>query len=368
METREFIPFEASHPGSLIKDELKARGISQKELALDIDMQPTMLNEIINEKRAITAEIALALEKALGIPADYWMRYQVGYELNCARIKERNILKTRQIETWGLIKQYVPVRIFSKLGVLSNSLSENILRIWDIYEVDSIDELVQLVSVHKNLEFYKKSDKLKNDQINVLAWSKYARWKAKSEEVSLFDPSTKNDLIAELNALFYRNSDVVAKTKQILNSFGIKFLVIERFKQSPIDGYSFWSKNNPAIIATLRKKQLDNFAFTVMHELGHVFKHLLPDNSKEFLDIEFPNNDSNEKEQEAHKFAQQSFIDDLIWQNFLSKNPFFIFGTTEGQIVQLASEIEVHPSIILGRYCYETNNYAVKTNIDRTIN
>lgn len=75
----------ATHPGSLIKDELKFRGISQKDFARDIDMQPTMLNELIKEKRAITAEIVLALEKGLGISAEYWMRHQAGYELDCAR-------------------------------------------------------------------------------------------------------------------------------------------------------------------------------------------------------------------------------------------------------------------------------------------
>jgi HTH-type transcriptional regulator/antitoxin HigA len=172
----------------------------------------------------------------------------------------------------------------------------------------------------------------------------------------------------ELKALFYGNKDVVSKTKTILNEYGIKFLVIEKFNQSPIDGYSFWSNNNPAIVVTMRKKLLDHFAFTVLHELGHVFDHLQPNHTEEFLDFEYPNSNIFEKEQEANQFARQCFIDDAVWQRFLIENPKFNYKNTEKQMVQLASNLKIHSSIIFGRYCFETNQFVVTTGIDRTIN
>ena len=367
METKEYIPFEATHPGSLIKDELKYRRIAQKEFAIDIDMQPTMLNELINEKRAITAEIALALEKGLGITAEYWMRHQAGYELDCARIKERNIQKSKHIEIWGLLKQYVPVSIFSKLGLFTNSLADNIAKVWEVYEVKSIDGLIESFSIHKNLALYKKSTKLNNDLINNFAWSKYAQWIAKPEKLVPFEPESKVSIVLQLKSLFYDNKQVVEETKRILNSKGIKFFVIDKFKQSPTDGYSFWSIDNPAIVVTQRKTQLDNFAFTVLHELGHVFEHLKPNGEESFLDIDCPDIELNEKEEAAHKFAERSFVEDKIWDEFMKQNPHFNFGSTEHQIIQLAGHLRVHPSIILGRYCYETGQFAIKTAIDRTI-
>lgn len=368
METREYTPFKATHPGSIIKDELDSRGISQKEFAQDIGMQTTMLNEIIKGKRAITAEIALILEKGLGIKADSWMRHQTGYELDCVRIQERSIQKTKQIEIWSIIKQFVPVLIFTKLGLLTNSLADNIARIWEIYDVNSIDLLVERVSVNKNREYYKKSDKLKNDQINIMGWSQLARWQAGSQKVNAFKPEAKDAIIAELNALFCGNRNVASSTLEILNRYGIKFFVLERFKQSPIDGYSFWSGQNPTIIVTMRKKLLDNFAFTVMHELGHVFIHLLADQTEDFLDIEYPNSSISEKEQEAHRFAQQCFLQDAIWKEFYNRNPKYNYSSTEHEIVHLANKEKIHPSIIFGRYCFETGNFAIKTSIDRTIN
>jgi addiction module HigA family antidote len=99
METRNHLPFIASHPGGLLKDELDARKISQKDFAVEIGMQKTMLNEIIKEKRPVTAETALLLEKTLGISADYWLRFQSQYDLDVARIKEKNIQKLATLET-----------------------------------------------------------------------------------------------------------------------------------------------------------------------------------------------------------------------------------------------------------------------------
>ena len=58
----------AIHPGSILKEELKERGISQKNFAKKIEMQPSHLNEIIKGKRSITKQVADKFEEVLGIP------------------------------------------------------------------------------------------------------------------------------------------------------------------------------------------------------------------------------------------------------------------------------------------------------------
>ena len=92
MTTKTLIPYEATHPGTLIKDELEFRkNLTQKDLATLLGVKPSFLNEIIKGKRPLTVDIALLLEKILEIPADYWMKFQSQYEIDCARIKEKNI-------------------------------------------------------------------------------------------------------------------------------------------------------------------------------------------------------------------------------------------------------------------------------------
>ena len=51
-------PFYLTHPGKVIKDELEYRGISQRRLAKEIGVQASQLNEVLNAKRALSAEIS----------------------------------------------------------------------------------------------------------------------------------------------------------------------------------------------------------------------------------------------------------------------------------------------------------------------
>lgn len=83
-------PFVATHPGEMIKDELKERGMTQKKLAEETGIKTSVLSETINGKRSVSLNVAVALEKALDIPADIWMNMQTQYDLDSAHIAERD--------------------------------------------------------------------------------------------------------------------------------------------------------------------------------------------------------------------------------------------------------------------------------------
>lgn len=78
-------PSNVIHPGEMIKDEIEYRGISQKALASEIGVPASVLNEILNGKRAVTTEYALLLEAALGIEADLWLKLQSDYNKQIAK-------------------------------------------------------------------------------------------------------------------------------------------------------------------------------------------------------------------------------------------------------------------------------------------
>ncbi len=77
--------FNATHPGEVIKDELITRGIPQKDLARCIEVPYTMLNDILNERRPLSADIALRIETALGLSANLLMGLQLDYTMQKAR-------------------------------------------------------------------------------------------------------------------------------------------------------------------------------------------------------------------------------------------------------------------------------------------
>ena len=74
-----------THPGDVLKEELEARGISQKKFSEVLSIPYTQLNEILNGRRNITPITALTFEAALNIPADSLMRLQTKYNMHIAR-------------------------------------------------------------------------------------------------------------------------------------------------------------------------------------------------------------------------------------------------------------------------------------------
>ena len=83
-------PDVAIPPGEYLEEEIEARGISQKELAMRMGRPVNTINEIINGKKAITAETALQLEAVMPeIPARFWLNLETDYQLTKALIKRR---------------------------------------------------------------------------------------------------------------------------------------------------------------------------------------------------------------------------------------------------------------------------------------
>ena len=81
-------PDVAIPPGEYLAEEIAARKLSQKELARLMGRPANTINEIINGKKAITAETALQLEAVMQeIPARFWLNLEADYQLTKALIK-----------------------------------------------------------------------------------------------------------------------------------------------------------------------------------------------------------------------------------------------------------------------------------------
>jgi addiction module HigA family antidote len=75
------------HPGEVLSEEfLKPLGLSQNRLALDIGVPPRRINEIVVEKRRITADTALRLARYFNTSPQFWLGLQADYDLDIARV------------------------------------------------------------------------------------------------------------------------------------------------------------------------------------------------------------------------------------------------------------------------------------------
>ena len=90
MKTNKLAPI---HPGEILREEfMKPLGLSQNALARALNVPPRRINEIVREKRGITADTALRLARYFGTTAELWTGLQADYDLRLARhAKEQQI-------------------------------------------------------------------------------------------------------------------------------------------------------------------------------------------------------------------------------------------------------------------------------------
>lgn len=83
-----------AHPGRLIRDDIEALGLSVAEAAKGLGITRQQLYRVMNAESAVTPEMALRLEQALGGSADTWLRMQANYDLAEVRARAADIAVT----------------------------------------------------------------------------------------------------------------------------------------------------------------------------------------------------------------------------------------------------------------------------------
>lgn len=354
------VPFEATHVGEVIKDELAAHNMKQSELSELTGIQKSILNDVIKGKRSLTPEMALLLEKALNISATFLMNIQTQYELDCAKQSERVVLQTKMLEIWNILKEQVSTQFFRKVGIIKGNLIEDVNRIFEVFGVDNLDDFFGLKAKEMELSYYyRKSEKVTTNPVDILSWKYYCYYLSKNDEslLGIFEKNRVYSLTKELNNVFKENSGTVKKTGKVLNRYGIRFMVVKKVGQVPVDGMSFWMGNHPTIVVTERISSIDNFAFTILHEVGHVYSHLTKD-GKAMINMFDEKKDS--EEYEADNFALNAVVPNADWKKFLARTRDVVPYKIAPYIKEEADKYEVNPQILFGRYKHDIGIYRIR--------
>lgn len=89
IKSNRLVPARAIHPGEILRVELQERGIKQKDFAQVIGVQSIHLNKFIKGKCNLNEDLAMKLEKYLGIPFKTWTNLQKGYVHDFKALYER---------------------------------------------------------------------------------------------------------------------------------------------------------------------------------------------------------------------------------------------------------------------------------------
>lgn len=167
-----------------------------------------------------------------------------------------------------------------------------------------------------------------------------------------------NDRWIEDLVALTRRSDGPRRVQQLLLSKGIILIIEKHLSGTYLDGGAMLDEQGrPVIGLTLRHDRLDNFWFVLLHELGHVFLHLMDGLHFDFFDEEgAAGNDRIERE--ADQFALENLIPQAKWDECLSR-----FALSEEAVRIDAENLGIDASIIAGRIRKERNDYTILTNL-----
>lgn len=358
------------HPGMLLRDELIAKRIKQIDFAATIGMPSPVLNDILNGKRSVTPDIAVLLEAALGIDASTWLRLQAEKDIEISRSKETLIQKQKDIETWQIIQDCCNTSYLNRAipGGLGKTLAEKTEKVLQFFHVNDAKNLKNLFVEDVNPAFFRKSQSLSYVAQDLFTWKQIAYNKSETIEDcrALFKAECKELLIETLSTILYLNQDTMNRVSETLRQFGIKFQILANEKGTHVDGFSFWHGKNPTITLTLRYYKIDILAFTLFHELGHLFLHF----DKSATDknyITLSEKEDKLEEQEADDFAKNALIPGKEWQLFKARYAQLSPYAISDKLSAFAQLHQIHPAIVLGRYQHDTKIYDNGRGIDRRI-
>ena len=96
-------PAYPTHPGTVLKEEIEYRKLSQRKLAGQMGISYKMLNDILNCRRPVTAQTAMLFEAALNVPADSLLRLQIKYNMQQVAADPSFMERLKQVRKYAAI-------------------------------------------------------------------------------------------------------------------------------------------------------------------------------------------------------------------------------------------------------------------------
>lgn len=324
-------------PKFLIKARI-ARGLSQREMAERLGMKQQQIQryEANNYKGANLnklMDVAHALEVNV---SGYIESKKTPSPVSIPKLSESSVI-------WSKF----PVKEMTDKGWLN--ADEDIASSIPFYLHENLGS--HFLSAHHKKKFHGIN---KPNEYSLMAWQARVLEKANSyyKSVGICEFEFSDDWVDDLVKLSTKENSPLS-ARDFLSNKGIVLVIEKHLDKTYLDGASMLADfGNPIIALTLRHDRLDNFWFVLMHELGHIFKHIYRGFNLDFFDEEEVAHDADPLEKEADDFALQSLLPDEEWDLCISK-----FAQSEESVLADAKRLAISPAIIAGKIRKETSNY-----------
>lgn len=325
--------FNRPDPIEAVRFRMEEQGLRQKDIA-DLLGGKNRASEILTQKRPLTLPMIRALHERLGIPADLLIGEsaptgdRANYDIEPQDLPYQTLVRrgwiAKDTPPAEVLKRYLapigsPVFLKHTLTFgISPRTNRTHLWLW----LARVRELAE-VSVSRLGKFSRDVV-----DIDLLRYVARLSWMEKGPRLAI-------DFLAER---------------------GIAVIVEPKLPGTRVDGAALFNSNGAPLVAlTIQHDRLDNFWFTLLHELAHVWKHLDAKTYRAIIDEEIEQTkDPEAKELEANEIANDALLPRAIWRRSDAfRNP------TAASIKALATEQQIHPAIVAGRVRFERHNYAL---------
>ena len=330
-------------PGYFIQEQMDLRNWIQEDLADVMGVSEKHLNKILKNNQPITLEIARLLSEVFNTSAQYWINIDTGYRL---WLEQERSGKEIAAEIKAAVYERMPVNDMIKKGWLDpfedlDTLKNQVLKFWGWKKLDFSVLDKQLPCLTRKSEAY--------NQFNAsyaLTWYQKACNVSAEIKVSKYNPEKLIALYEDLHSYTIKTDGINLFIRE-LNRAGVIFFVLPHLLKTYLDGAAFYSGENPVIVYTGRYHRIDNFWFTVAHEIAHILKHL-NENNPYILD-DLKNGVIDKLEKEANELASKHLNHSEI-SSFLE--PFISYMTTI-KVEECSEKYEIHPAIVVGKLAHD---------------
>ena len=331
-------PIGLPDPIEAIKFRMDQEGLTRKDLIKYIG-SASKVSEVLNHKLPLSLSMMRALNEGLGIPAEVLLQ-QPGNELPpCVHIIEK-----------------YPFNEMFKLNYFVNfftgTLNEAKIRAEELLE-----QFFANFTPGEQI-FCKKTENVDFSANALSAWKCHIHLLLDSKELTKFDRDALDDRFFDRVARLSFYSEGPKLVKELLNSYGIHFVIQKHLPKTYLDGAAFMLPNGTPVVAlTLRYDRVDNFWFTLLHELAHLKYHVTDTSIGYFDDIDGQTRLSeNAKERQANHLAEEALIPDEVWQK--EKNE-LLYSCDIAKLEQFARNYQVATAVVAGRIRWEKQNFTL---------
>ncbi len=327
--------------GDFIAEWMEDEGLNAAELARRLGVTSKHVSELLSGKAPLSHQLALALERVTAVPARLWNLYEVGYRSELAREAANDDLAGQYEQA----KEF-PLAYLRKYGILTVPAQDRAGTVGQLLGVLGVAscEAFWATWSHGSVA-YRRSAVGRTDAPSLAVWLALAeRHHDGLRDVPEFDRSRLESVIPLLrNLTSGEPMAAIHESEAKLRDAGVVLCFIPPVPGLGIHGATRWLNGTPVIQLSLLWKSDDQLWFTLFHEIGHVLLH--GDKSL------YLNGEKSVAEDEADAYASEV----LIPRQYQHRLP----RTRDiAAVNELAGELGIGPSIVLGRAQRETRDFA----------